>query len=95
MNSVRSVSVSEARARLAALLDEVEGGEPLLIVSRSKVRAVLMDVSRYNALVERLEDLEDALEILQEKVEGVPARPLEEYLEERASRRPARVSGRP
>jgi prevent-host-death family protein len=95
MDRLRSISVSEARALLASLIEQAEGGEPFFLVSRSRVRAVLMGIAQYDALLERLEDLEDSLEILRAKTEGEPSRPLEEYLEERKARQPARVSRRP
>jgi prevent-host-death family protein len=91
----RSVSVSEARATLASLIEQVETGEPYFLVSRSRMRAVLMGIGQYDALLEHLEDLEDSLEILRAKVEGGPSRPLEEYVREREARQPARVSRRP
>jgi prevent-host-death family protein len=91
----RSVSVSEARATLASLIEQVETGEPYFLVSRSRMRAVLMGIGQYDALLEHLEDLEDSLEILRAKVEGEPSRPLEEYAREREARHPARVSRRP
>ena len=95
MERLRSISVSEARALLASLIEQVEGGEPYFLVSRSRVRAVLMGIGQYDALLERLEDLEDSLEILRAKAAGEPARPLEEYLKEREAKQSARVSGRP
>jgi len=95
MQRLKSISVSEARALLASLIDQVESGEPYFLVSRSRVRAVLMGIGQYDALLERLEDLEDSLEILRARAEGEPARPLEEYVKEREARQPARVSDRP
>ena len=93
MERLRSISVSEARALLASLIEQVESGEPFFLVSRSRVRAVLMGIAQYDALLERLEDLEDSLEILRAKAESDLSRPLEEYLKEREARQTARVSG--
>ena len=95
MERPRLISVSEARAALASLIDQVQSGEPFLLVSRSRVRAVLMGISQYDALLERLEDLGDSLDILRAKAEGEATRPLEEYLKEREARQTTRVSGRP
>jgi prevent-host-death family protein len=95
MQRVRSISVSEARALLANLIEQVEVGEPYLLVSRSRVRAVLMGIGQYDALLERLEDMEDSLEILRAKAEGEPTRPLEDYLNEREAKQTVRVSRRP
>jgi len=95
LEKLKSISVSEARALLASLIEQVESGEPYFLVSRSRVRAVLMGIAQYDALLERLEDQEDSLEILRAKAEGEPSRPLEDYLAEREARQPARVSDRP
>ena len=72
MPRIRSISVSEARPRLAAIVEEVsqEGVEPYFIISRSKVKAVLLGIEEYNYLMDRLEDLYDIAEIYRQKLEG-------------------------
>ncbi len=85
MSRIRSVSVSEARAKLSALVDDVAAThEPLLVVSRSKVRAVLLSVEAYNDLVEAVEDLEDSLVIAEADLRGEPRIPMEQFLAERS-----------
>ncbi|MFA7535724.1 MAG: type II toxin-antitoxin system prevent-host-death family antitoxin [Desulfuromonadales bacterium] len=52
--------LSEFRANVASCLQQVhETRRPLIITHRGKSTAVLMDVAEYDALVERLELLED------------------------------------
>jgi len=66
MVRIKSIGMAEARPRLTQLVDEVsEGGEPYLIVSGSRVKAVLLGLDRYNDMVERMEDLSHASEHLQ------------------------------
>ena len=87
MSRIRSVSVSEARAKLSALVDDVATThEPLLVVSRSKVRAVLLSVDAYNDLVEAVEDLEDSLVVAENKLRSEPTQSMEEFLAERQQR---------
>lgn len=81
MGRIKSIGMAEARPRLTQLVDEVaEGGEPYLIVSGSKVKAVLVGVNQYNDMVERLEDLSDAAELLQAELDKEPTMPFEEHL---------------
>ncbi len=52
--------LSEFRANAAALLEQVhQTGRPLLITQHGKSAAVLLDVAAYDAMVEKLELLED------------------------------------
>ncbi|MBI2864077.1 MAG: type II toxin-antitoxin system Phd/YefM family antitoxin, partial [Chloroflexi bacterium] len=81
MPKVRVVPVSEARPRLTSLIEEVsQCHEPCFIASHSKVKAVLMGLEDYDALIERLEDLEDSLEMqpktgnMQRPANSVPTR---------------------
>ncbi len=80
MGRIKSVGMAEARPRLTQLVDEVSGGGvPYLIVSGSKVKAVLLGVDQYNDMVERLEDLSDAAELLQAELDQEPTMPFEEH----------------
>ena len=81
MSKIKSIGMAEARPKLTQLVDEVSGGgEPYLIVSGSKVKAVLIGIDEYNDMVERLEDLSDAAELLQAENEQEQTIPFEDHL---------------
>ena len=81
MSRIKSIGMAEARPRLTQLVDEVSGGgEPYLIVSGSKVKAVLIGLNQYNDIVERLEDLSDTAELLQAELNQEPTMPFDEHL---------------
>lgn len=81
MANINSIGMAEARPKLTQLIEEVyAGGEPYLIVSGSRVKAVIMGIDRYNDMVERLEDLSDAAEILQAELSHETAIPFTEHL---------------
>jgi prevent-host-death family protein len=81
MNRIKSIGMAEARPKLTQLVDEVSGGgEPYLIVSGSRVKAVLVGVNQYNDMVERLEDLSDTAELLKAELDQEPTMPFEEHM---------------
>jgi prevent-host-death family protein len=81
MNRIKSIGMAEARPRLTQLVDEVSnGGDPYLIVSGSKVKAVLVGLNQYNDMIERLEDLSDAAELLQAEADDESTMSFEEHL---------------
>ena len=81
MSRIKSIGMAEARPKLPQLVDEVSGGgEPYLIVSGSRVKAVLVGVNQYNDMVERLEDLSDTAELLQAELSQESTMPFEEHL---------------
>jgi prevent-host-death family protein len=81
MGRIKSIGMAEARPKLTQLVDEVSsGGEPYLIVSGSKVKAVLIGLDQYNDMVERLEDLSDTVELLQAESDEEPTMSFEEHL---------------
>lgn len=62
--TTRIVTVSELKAKLAALMDElVERGIPLYVTQHGKPRAVLASYDEYEAMLKKIEDLEDLLAI--------------------------------
>lgn len=58
----RLVPISEARATLGELV-EAAREEEIFIVKHSRPVGVLLSVEKYSALLDRLEDLEDALAV--------------------------------
>jgi prevent-host-death family protein len=81
MSKIKSIGMAEARPKLTQLVDEVSNGsEPYLIVSGSKVKAVLIGIDAYNDMVERLEDLSDAAELMQAELQQEQTMPFEEHL---------------
>jgi len=83
MGRIKSIGMAEARPKLTHLVEEVcAGGEPYLIVSGSRVKAVLMGIDRYNDMVERLEDLSDAASLLQAELDREPTVSFAQHLAE-------------
>jgi uncharacterized protein len=65
MSRIKSIGMAEARPKLTQLVDEVSGGgEPYLIISGSRVKAVLIGLDQYNDMVERLEDVSNSAELI-------------------------------
>ena len=53
MPRMKVMPVSEVRANLAGLVEEVsQTQQPCFVASRSKVRAVLLGIEQYDALIE-------------------------------------------
>ena len=81
MSKIKSIAISEAKPKLTQLVEDVNAcGEPYLIVTASKVKAVLIGIDRYNDLIERLEDITDTVELLQAQIDNEPMISFEEHL---------------
>ena len=61
VNSMRQVTVAEAKAQLSSLLDVVEGGEPVLITRRGKPIAAMVPRRPVRDLLPQLQALREAL----------------------------------
>ncbi|MBI4289195.1 MAG: type II toxin-antitoxin system Phd/YefM family antitoxin [Chloroflexi bacterium] len=60
--STRIVTVSELKTKLGALMTELEEeGVPLYVTQHGKPKAVLARYDEYEALLKKVEDLEDVL----------------------------------
>jgi len=81
MGRIKSIGMAEARPKLTQLVDEVSnGGETYLIVSGSRVKAVLIGINQYNDMIERLEDLSDAAELLKAEREDEATLSFDEHV---------------
>jgi len=88
MTRIQSIGMAEARPKLTQLVDEVAaGGEPFLIVSGSQVKAVLVGIDQFNDMVERLENVSDAAEILKAERDREPVMSFEEHLAKSKARK--------
>ena len=60
--STRIVTVSDLKTKLGALMAELEEkGVPLFVTQHGKPKAVLVRYDEYEALLSKLEDIEDVL----------------------------------
>jgi len=87
----RIVTVSELKIKMSALMTELEKrGVPLYITQHGKPKAVLARYDEYEAILKKLEDLEDLL-----AMKDSLSAPEEESitLEDYAHQRAARVRG--
>jgi len=83
MGKIKSIGMAEARPKLTQLVEEVgNGGEPYLILSNSQLKAVLLGIDQYNDMLERLEELSDAAELLQAELDQEPTMPFEKHIRE-------------
>ena len=64
--TIRIVTVSELKANLASIVAQLEAeATPLYLTQHGKPKAVLVKYEEYEALVQKAEDLEDALAMQQ------------------------------
>ncbi len=84
----RIVTVSELKVKLGALMAELEEqGIPLYVTQYGKPKAVLARYDEYEALLKKLEDLEDLLAMKESlSAPEEEAISLEDYERKRASR---------
>jgi prevent-host-death family protein len=68
--AVRVIGVRQLRDELASVMEELARQGEVVITQRGEGRAVLMDLDRYNGLIDRLEFLEDTLDALEGLREG-------------------------
>ena len=86
--TTRIVTVSELKIKLGALMAELEEqGVPLYVTRHGKPKAVLARYDEYEALLRKIEDMEDFL-AMQEALAAVDgeAVSLEDYERQRAAR---------
>ena len=67
---IRVMGVRQLRDELASVLDELTTVGEVVVTQRGEGRAVLVELQRYNDLIERVEYLEDSLDALEARRNG-------------------------
>jgi len=86
--AIKIVSVSELKANLAGVMVQLAtDAKPVYVTQHGKPNAVLMNYKEYEALMEKLEDLEDSLAMQQALTSpDEEAMSLDEYEPQRLAR---------
>lgn len=95
--ATRIVPKTHLRDRIRSEIDDL-GEDTLVVTDRGRPVAVLVSVDRWNDLQEQVEDLEDAVSILDLRASGDQGRPAEQVFaaieaEEADVQSPARQAG--
>ena len=67
---LKVVGTRQLRDELASVMSELNRFGEIVITQRGEGKAVLMDLDRYNRLMERLEYLEDSLDAVEDPRQG-------------------------
>ncbi len=91
MHSIPEITpISELRHRQNELLAKLSE-EPVILTQRGKGIAVLVGLDTWNRIMERLEDLEDALDAQEARLDAEPIVDFDEYVKQRGKRVSAAV----
>jgi len=85
--ATRIMSITDARQKITELVRDLD--DPVYITVFGSPQAVLVRYDIYEALLEKVEDLQDSLDVLERR--GEPTRDWEEIEAELAQRVPAAV----
>ncbi len=77
------ISIAKAKAHLSEIVKEAKEGKVFEVINRSQPMAIVLSVEKYKALLEEIEDLEDAIAILEGKIES-QCEPLADWEEVKA-----------
>ena len=67
---MNEVAVSEARSRLAEVLEEVRrSAEPVMVTRRGRRVAVILDIDSFDRLVDHADDVEDRRELAAARID--------------------------
>ena len=70
LNKSQVLTTTQVRQKLNKILKDVASGDtPYYIFDRSTPKAVLLDIDVYNDLMDNLEELQDAYELLKSEAE--------------------------
>ena len=76
--------ISELRHRQVELLAKLSEA-PIVLTQRGKGVAVLASLDTWNRIVERLEDLEDAVDAQEARLDAEPSMDFDEYVKQRGA----------
>jgi len=79
------VPISEMRIRQAEILNKLSVG-PVVLAQRGHAVAVLVSLEKWNQLIEELEDLVDAVELMEARQAPASFTDLDDYLARRGER---------
>jgi prevent-host-death family protein len=68
--AIKVVGTRQLRDELASLIEATSELEQIIVTQRGEGRAVLVDLDRYNQLIDRLDFLEDSLDAVEGEREG-------------------------
>lgn len=71
---LKIIGVRELRSQLAGVIGELSDVDEVIVTQRGEAKAVIVDLDRYNELLDRLEYLEDSIDAITGERDGaVPA----------------------
>ena len=86
---INTVSITDLKQNTASVVKKAKSsGQPVAVLQRSEVAAILLDPDYYKILEQALEDLEDLRDIELRKNE--PTVSMDEYLKKRFAKIPAK-----
>jgi prevent-host-death family protein len=68
--AINVIGTRRLRDELASVLEELERVGEIVVTQRGRGKAVLVEFDRYNALLDRLEYLEDSLDAMEADRDG-------------------------
>jgi prevent-host-death family protein len=72
--ALRVIGVRQLRDELASVMEELSVADAIVVTQRGEGKAVLVELERYNQLIDRLEYLEDSIDAMLAEREGaIPA----------------------
>lgn len=78
MRFLSAMSASEAKAKFYEVLNQVRDGEIIQVIRHSRPEAIVISVEKYQTLLDRLEDLEDSLNVIKAEITSEGMIPWEE-----------------
>lgn len=78
---INTVSITELKQNTARVVNGVKSGSPVVVLQRSKVKAIIIDPKHFERMEQALEDAQDLRAIEERRNE--PRIPFDEYFKKR------------